>query len=201
MTTHASVAQVPDLVGRRVALRAPSVEDYDFLFDLEREPDQLVLYRARGVTYPPDNFAANLWQGVLVHFVVWRKETAEGLGLYTCYDADMRHGHAKLAVLARPDVRLTGWPAESAHLFLDYLFRVFPFHKLYMEVLDYNLPMLRIATASFVQEEGRLGGHHWHDGQRWDLRTFSIYRDAWEGYRQQQALRRQRFIMPDRNED
>lgn len=193
MTDH-NGAHVPDLVGKRVALQAPSVEDYDFLFDLERDPEQLVLYRSRGVTYPPENFAANLWKGVLVHLVAWRKDPAERLGLYTCYDADLRHGHAKLAVLARRDIRMAAWPAESAYLFLDYVFQVFPFHKLYLEILDYNLPMLHIASANFIQEEGRLVEHHWHDGERWDLRVFAIYRETWQIYRREQELRRHQFV-------
>jgi len=70
----------------------------------------------------------------------------------------------------------SGIAAEPARIFLDYLFDVWPFHKLYLELPEFNLPQFASAAGRGLHVEARMRNHHYHQGRRWDQIILAAYR-------------------------
>lgn len=167
------------LTGTSILLRPVRSSDYDFLLDLHTTGRPLVEYRFRGFTPSPDQFLRTLWEGVVAQFTVTTLGGAP-VGLVTAYSADFRNGHARLAGALLPNVP-PAFSAEAFSLFVDYVFRVFDFRKLYGEVLEFNFAQFESGLSSESFEiEGRLKEHEYHDGKYWDLVYISLFRDDWQ---------------------
>src|SRR5262249_53583526 len=116
------------LSGRRVRLRAVVASDYEFLFRLATDERTGPRWRYRGLPPRPEEFVRDLWQQVLVQFLVERVDSGEPLGLVVAYEATMRDRHCHIAMLFRADVVV--WPLEALVLFINFLFEEFAFNKL-----------------------------------------------------------------------
>jgi hypothetical protein len=134
-------------------------------------------WRLRGSTPPLAQFAELLWAETLVQFVLC-EEGAEQRprGLVQCYRADLRNRHAHLSVLVDPEAQMRGWPLEPVLLFVDYLFKGWPLHKLYVEGYDFNVARFA-GLARFAEEEGRLLEYGYHDERYHDLVVLALYRE------------------------
>ncbi|MEL7210905.1 MAG: GNAT family protein, partial [Actinomycetota bacterium] len=154
--------------------------DTDFLFALEVGSELAPFYRMRGATPSPAQYSTQLWNDVLSQFMICDREQGHRLGVVACYGANFRHQHARVAGAIAPQLFGTAWPLEAFYLFLDYLFSVFGFRKLYGEVLEFNLTAFRSIIGKIAHEEGRLRDHEYFDDQYWDLVFLAIYRDEWE---------------------
>jgi hypothetical protein len=64
-------------------------------------------------------------------------------------------------------------------LFIEHVFTCWNFHKLYLEVAEYNLGQFGSAMGGRFALEGRLREHIWYDDRRWDQLLLELYRDAW----------------------
>jgi RimJ/RimL family protein N-acetyltransferase len=69
---------------------------------------------------------------------------------------------------------------EALVLFVDHLFRTFPFDKLFAELPEYNLPLVAGLPPELVVPEGRLHDFYWYAGRLWDRCHVSVHRRAWE---------------------
>ena len=97
----------------------------------------------------------------------------------TNQDGDIALGYTESSNSLFPSL-----PLEAFMLFLDYLFTVFGFRKLYGEVLEFNLTSFRSIIGKIAHEEGRLRDHEYFDGRYWDLVFLAIYREEWEAKRE-----------------
>jgi RimJ/RimL family protein N-acetyltransferase len=166
------------LSGRRVRLRPVVASDYDFLFFLAADERTAPHWRYRGLPPRFEEFVHDLWQGVLVQFVVEHVDTNERLGLVVAYQGNLRDGHCHIGVLFRADIRVV--PVEGLLLFVNFLFQEFGFEKLYAHVIEYNLGALGSVLGRWMEREGVLVGHEFHAGQRWDVHILSVWRDRFE---------------------
>lgn len=123
-------------------------------------------WRFRGRTVPYETFAAMLHEGVFAQYAV---ESTVGppslLGLVSAYDADTACGHCYVAF------HNTGvhHPASGRMFgaiigFMDHLFHVSPFRKLYLDIPEYNVGLLRGFEGLLMVEEGRLREHYFLGG-------------------------------------
>lgn len=177
------VPEPPSLSGRRVFLRPLNPADYGPIRSAECAPSVGVFYRHRGVTLAPDQFVQSLWTGVLVQFAVCQVTTGELTGTVAVYGTDFRNGHARLAAMVMPAYLQAGWPLEGIQLLLDYVFDVFPFRKLYADVLEPNLSPFRSSVGDLFRLEGRLIGHEYYAGTYLDSFTLAVHRDDWRAHR------------------
>lgn len=173
---------VASLKGRRVFLRSVYAEDYPYLRHLEFDLDDSVLYRHRGVSVAPEQYASSLWAGVLCQFMVCAIDDGHPVGIVSAFAADLRARHARIAFLTDPVVRKLGWPAEGIVLFIDFLFKTFSFHKLYADVLRPNAEAFSAGISALIQLEGEFRDHDVVNGEFVDFLTFAIYRDSWAEY-------------------
>jgi RimJ/RimL family protein N-acetyltransferase len=167
------------LHGRHTVLRPITEYDYEFLFDLATSEEVGYRWRFRGETPSPQVFVQRLWHNVLAQFVVCRGSDAEPVGHILAYNADLPNGHAYLAMAVRPETLGRGWTLEAVGLFIEYVFRLWDFQKLYAYSAGFSLASFNRA-AGLIREEGRLIEHEYFDGKYWDMHIFAIHREDWE---------------------
>jgi RimJ/RimL family protein N-acetyltransferase/acyl carrier protein len=170
----------PQLAGqffRLVPVLPPSVP---FLYGLSTNPEVGFRWRYRGAVPSPQQFEQDLWQGVLAQFVVESIQTSQAAGHVVCYSPDRNMGHAYLGAAMTDEYHGSGIAAEPVRLFLDYLFDVWPFHKVYLELPEFNLPQFASATGRGLHVEARMRNHHYYQGRRWDQIILAAYRSGEE---------------------
>lgn len=171
--------RVPPLHGRFVFLRVVNVEDYGFLRAAELSGELAVRWRFRGSTVSPERWAQSASQTILAQYVVVRIADSQPLGLVAAYQANFQDGHAFLGAETFARRQPSPLMILGTALFIDYVFTCWNFHKLYVEVAEYNLRQFQSGTGRIFEVEGQLREHLWYDGRRWDQFVLAIYRDAW----------------------
>jgi RimJ/RimL family protein N-acetyltransferase len=170
----------PLLTGRHVRLRPIMPGDYEYLYLLTTHEKLGWRWRYRGSTPSPELFQQQLWQGVAAQFVVEHLGDQKPIGFVQAFDPNDRNGHCHFAIVLDPALERTGWALEALLLFLDYLFTIFNFRKLYAEVPEFNYASFASGNERDFKIEGRLREHDWHAGRYWDLFFLAVYREDWE---------------------
>lgn len=170
---------IPQRSGRWVKLAPTTPNYYDFLYSLVA--DEAVGYRWRFAGSVParEGFDRALWNNVLAQFVVLSTANGAPLGLVQAYNAELTQGTGYAAQVMSAEAIGTGVGAEAFYLFAGYLFRVLPLRKLYLDVPEYNMPLVSSRGIPF-KTEGRLREHSYYDGRLWDRIVLALYRRDYE---------------------
>jgi hypothetical protein len=176
----ASEFPVASLLGEHVFLRQISPEDYRFLRSAELGSELAVRWRFRGASVSPEHWAQNLWQSVLAQYLVVGTQDPTPLGLVAVYQAAFQDGHAYLAAERFQARRPSPPMIFGLALFIDYVFTCWDFHKLYLEVAEYNLHQFQSGVGRLFDLEARLRDHIWYGGRHWDQVVLALYRDTWQ---------------------
>lgn len=178
-STDATPFRIAPVHGRFVFLRPVGPEDYGFLRAAELGGELGVRWRYRGSMVSPDQWSRNLWQSTLTQYLIVGTTNPSPLGLVVAYQANFQDGHAYLAAESfrarRPDPLMI----FGISLFIEHVFTCWSFHKLYLEVAEYNLGQFGSALGRQFAVEGRLREHIWYGDRRWDQVLLALYRDAW----------------------
>ncbi len=167
----------PLLATRRVRLRPPSPVDLPALYAIATSDEVFWRWRYGGAIPTYEVFCSSFVAGVLTQFTVCTPSDNEILGLVVAYNADIANSTGYVAVMMHPNVLRTGIGIEAMYLFLIYLFKTWDFHKLYFEVLEYNVGHFASGIGRYFHEEGCYRDHHYYDGKRWRQYVFGLYRD------------------------
>lgn len=171
---------VPPLTGRHVQLRPVTQADYHWLRIAELAEDVAPRWRHRGATPGPEAWAGTLWAAVLAQFIVVPVgEPAQALGMVSLHDVDLRNrtGHFSASTF----LPATPSPAflMGAALFVDYIFSYWNLRKLYLEVVEFNLPQFASEVGRTVEIEARLRDFVYFNGRYWDKLILAITRERW----------------------
>src|SRR5262245_28360017 len=93
----------PSLEGSRVYLRPVTEADYGFLFALSTDEATGYRWRFRGETPSPEGFTHAIWHNTIAQFIVCSNATDEPVGHVVAFNANLRHRHAHVAMVVRPD--------------------------------------------------------------------------------------------------
>jgi RimJ/RimL family protein N-acetyltransferase len=171
------------LTSPRVRLRPIEATDIDPLYRGAIRPGAGYRWRFRGTTPSPADFRDRLFDGCLAQFVITGHDDSRPHGLVVAYDADMGGRHVSFGFYRSTDDHpARGEMIEGAFVFLDYLFRTWDFHKIYLEVPAYNLALFDEFVGTLIRSEGALEGHLFHGGVRHALHILAIYRDHFEPF-------------------
>lgn len=170
----------PPTVGRRVQIRPVYPSDHEYVYALANTPEIAPRWRYRGETPSFETFVRELWQGTLAHFIIERKVNGQALGYVQAFDASERNGWCYFAVMVDPTLFRSGWVIEGVALFVNYVFTLWNFSKLYAVLLEPAYNDLHGATGSWFVTEGCFKEHEWYDGAYRDLYLVTLRRDAWE---------------------
>ncbi len=171
----------PQRVGNFFRLAPVLPSSVPFLYELAIAPDVGFRWRYRGAVPSYQQFESELWQGMLVQFMVESLETGQPAGHVICYNPDFALGHAYVGAAMVGSYGGSGIAVEPVALFTQYLFDVWPFRKLYFEMPEFNYRQFASVTGSALQVEGRLQGHEYYRGRRWDRLILAAYRDEGDG--------------------
>jgi RimJ/RimL family protein N-acetyltransferase len=178
-------APLPELrssrTGRWSALVPMADHHFDFLYGLPVDERVGVRWRYSGMVPTRQQFLQNLELGVLAQLVAVERITARPVGHVQLYSADLNTGTASVAVAVSPEAQRTGIGVEVAYLFLTYVFETYSFRKLYLEMPEYNVPLIATALSDVMVEEGRLRDHTYFGGRYWDRCIFAVYRQRLAG--------------------
>jgi RimJ/RimL family protein N-acetyltransferase len=192
VSNNGSPVDGASLEGRRVYLRPVTDADYGFLFALSTDEATGFRWRFRGETPSPETFAHGIWHNVIAQFIVCSIATDEPVGHVLAFNANLRHRHAQIAMVVRPDRAGRSWALEGAELFIDYVFANWEFRKLYAEVVDFNLPQFSsITDLPMFEVEGRLREHEYYRGRYWDVLIIALRRERWQEYTEAGRARRE----------
>ena len=167
----------PTLSTSALALTPVQPDDMAFLYGLVALPDTSFRWRYRGAPPSIERFMENVWAGVAVQFVARRHEDGERVGHVVAYAADSTFRHAHVGAVFNPDVAGTGLAAQAVATFIRYLFHVFPFVKVYLEIPGYNWPQMSSGEGRLFQVEGVRRRHHFYAGREWDDYLCAVYAD------------------------
>ncbi|WP_378740916.1 GNAT family N-acetyltransferase [Nocardia brasiliensis] len=170
-------ALAPVLQSSVFRLDALQPVDAEYLYALAVRPENCFRWRYRGVPPAPERFVEELWTQVVTQYVVRRIDDNQPAGHVVAYNADRDVGHAYVGAVFEPTYAGTGLAAEVITLFVRYLFRTFPFRKLYLEVPGFNWPQMSSGEGRYFQVEGRLRDHVYYAGRYWDQYLCAIYAD------------------------
>lgn len=173
--------------GEQVLLRGSSVylrpilpSDHPTLYQIASHPETTFHWRFRGAPPPAERFAEGLHRDVLVQFTICAANVDEVLGHAITYLPDLRNGFAHVAVVVAPRHVHTGTGLEAFLLLMEYLFRGWPFRKLYAETMEFDYEQFRSAERSgLYRVEGRLREHTYYVDRYWDQLLLAFYRDDW----------------------
>lgn len=170
----------PVLSGRHVYLRSVTPEDFKTIQHMEMSDALAVRWRLRGATPGPGQWAEMTTRSVLAQFLVISRKRNVPLGLVVAYKANFQYGHAYLAATSFTPAQRSPLMVWGIYLFIRYVFSCWNFHKLYMEVPEYNLGQFASGVDRLFTIEGRLRDHSFYDGERWDEYLLALYRDDWQ---------------------
>ena len=170
----------PRLAGQFFRLVPVLPQAASFLYGLAVSPDVGFRWRYRGSVPSLAQFEHDMWQGILAQFLVESIETGQPAGHVMCYNPDLNLGHAYVGAAMAGKYLGSGIAAEPVRLFFDYLFDVWPFRKLYLELPEFNYRQFASAGRQALHVEGRLRNHDYYRGRRWDRLLLAVYRAGQE---------------------
>jgi RimJ/RimL family protein N-acetyltransferase len=153
-------------------------DDIGFLYQLAAQSETSFRWRYRGAPPAFDRFVNDLWQQVMVQFVVRGTAKNAPAGHVVVYGADPSLHHAYLGAAFLPAHVGSGLAAQIVALAVRYLFHTFPLRKVYLEVPGFNYDQIRSGEGRLFTVEGRLRDHAFYAGQYWDQYLCAIYPPA-----------------------
>jgi RimJ/RimL family protein N-acetyltransferase len=167
------------VMGSHVRLRPLDTDDYPLLYFMEQDPVTSQRFRHRGHTVAPERYGEALWSGVDCQYAIDSLRDGTLIGVINIHNADQANLHARLAIMIRPDLRNRAWPLEALTLFVDHVFRAFPYRKLYADVTEVVFEAFKNGAGIDFDIEGRLVEHHWIEGRWQDLLVLAVHREKW----------------------
>lgn len=167
-------------------LRAILPADMPTLHALAIDPVNISRWRYRGVAPSFEAFVNHFNVDVLTQFAIAPSTADTLLGHVAAYGSDLRNMHVYVAALVGRDALGLGAGDVGVEMLVDYLFKTWPFRKIYAEVpgrtkaaieaLRQNRPT---ALTTMFEVEGKLADHIFVDGAFDDVWIVSISRERY----------------------
>lgn len=162
----------------RISLRPLAQNDLKKLYLITIDPKNAFRWRHLGILPTFDEFTQSLYSKVLIQFtIISRVDLVEPLGLVICYSADAHNGYGYIAIVTDSKKHFSVVGVESLTLFINYLFNVWPFRKLYFESVSYNISQFKSGFEKLIHTEAVFKSHVYHQGCYWDMIVGAIYKD------------------------
>lgn len=166
------------MVGRFARLRPVTPADHGPLYKIAVSQEVNLRWRFRGVIPSFEAFVAAFRPAdVTAQFTITTRHSDEAQGLVVAYNTNLRDLHTYVGAFVSSNLIGEGIGVESALLFCQYLFMTWPFDKIYLEVVEYNLALFRSGIDKLTRVEGRFSKHVYYGGRHWDVCILALYRE------------------------
>jgi acyl carrier protein len=165
--------------GLFTTVRSVQGEDWGWIRDQMWATMPFLVDRYNNVIPTAEQFASDFSAAALAIGVVCRSGATERVGVVaaTGYSS---HGHAYLLASESTSWLGTGLVIDGLAVFIDGLFRQWPLHHLFAEVLEEDLHKFRDRTHSYFEVVARLRDHHFVDGRWTDQYILRVARSVWQ---------------------
>jgi RimJ/RimL family protein N-acetyltransferase len=153
-----SKPNLPVLMGKRITLRRPRLEDFEARVSLGIDAEIFRMYGGnRNDVRPMTEEAAKRWvQRLLDHDYAWIIEAGSLIGQIRLDRVDLRDRRGSLAIGIEDRGQLgIGLGTEAMALVLGYAFNVLKLHRLSVRVVDYNLRAIRAKSEMRIRRRGK----------------------------------------------
>lgn len=99
------------------------------------------------------------------------------IGLVFDYERALEDGHTKVAAMLLDEETGRGAGVLSIALFAEWLLQNLPLRKLYLDVFEFNQPVIRMLEKLEVRKEMQKVEHRYWNGRLWDQYGFAFYRE------------------------
>ncbi len=183
---------------RGISLRQVVDADMPFLFRLFADPSRSHLWLRGRRVYDEAGFerAWSAWTSdeLAGKFIV--ESVQRPIGLVFDHDRTTEDGWTKATTLLTEVSMGHGAGVVATALFMDWLFQVLPFRKIYHDVFAYNPGVVRMWRKLGLVEEGVLKADRFWNGVYWDQHIFALYRESWTTQIRPRILRTGRSRRP-----
>jgi RimJ/RimL family protein N-acetyltransferase len=168
------------LIGSNVFLAPIQPSDHQFLYWLANCEEIAYRWRFRGVVLPFEAFVQQLNANVFAQFVVRTRGANEPVGHVVAYAPDLRNRHVYVGNISAPEKIGSHLGAEAQIILINYLFALWDFNKIYVEVPEFSFARLRSwVSDDFFVIEGCLREHTYYKNRLWDQYLLALYRSRW----------------------
>jgi len=165
----------------RLFLRPVGPDDWEFLLDLLSSPGEAYRWRFRGLPPSRDALLHSIRSsGDLVQLVICSRAAGQPIGLASAFAQDFRHGHCQIGVVIGPAFQNTGAGVEAGVLLIDYIFRTWPFRKVYAEVPQFTHQSVGSGSWGIFRIEATLESSRYASGRYWDTHIMVVDREDWQ---------------------
>lgn len=171
------------LHGRSVTLRAREDGDVPVLH-AELHEDVESRSRASGAAWRPVPLQHSPYRPAearaeVAEFTVVDRDRGELLGIALLWGIDSHNRHAHVGISLRRSFHSMGYGTDALETLCAYAFRTLGLHRLQLETLADNQPMLAAASHVGFRVEGTAREHSWVAGHFADEVTLGILADEW----------------------
>jgi RimJ/RimL family protein N-acetyltransferase len=174
------------LTSRRVRLEPLAPRHLDEVHTFVNRPAMIGHWPVEGRDVPRERLAEVLWQLSPLQYAVLRKDQGAVIGLVQGLDVDQRSRTIGLGLAMDPQLWHRGWPLEAVILFLDLLFDVMGYRKVYVQMSASTARRIGSAAGEWLTREvtfeqhkpmpGAPNGSAVHE----DWHVFSLFRERWD---------------------
>ncbi|MEC9003877.1 MAG: GNAT family protein [Planctomycetota bacterium] len=100
------------------------------------------------------------------------------VGLVFDYERSLEDGHTKVATMLVKEACHRGAGVLATTLFAQWLFKNVPLRKFYLEVFEFNSPVVNMLDKLGLPREMQRAEHRYWNGRHWDQYGFAFYREA-----------------------
>lgn len=165
--------------GEKIILRALEKNDANLLLDIINDPDTENMLG--GSSYPVSYDMQCEWienqkndDTVFRTIIALKDEKKTGIGTIILNNIDMKNGTAEIHVkLAVENNRGKGYGTEAVNTMVKYAFNEMRLNCIYAEILEYNLPSIKLFEKCGFIKEGILSSRVFKGGKYINLMSFS----------------------------
>jgi RimJ/RimL family protein N-acetyltransferase len=111
----------------------------------------------------------------LLHLAITPANSDIPIGLTSAYSANLQSGTCYVGTVISPKYIRTGAGFKATLLFIAYLFKTWPFLKIYMELPEFNMDQFNSGSNRYFHLEGRLKNHYYFNGTYFDELICAFY--------------------------
>ena len=177
---HNEYPTQPSFIGKKVYLRAETVEDAKRHLDWfnKSEPHSMTVHPLPFVSEPDitDRFKKLEKTPYKQAFAIILSEDDSHIGKVSFFNYNDVNRSAELGILVDQHFRNNEFGKEALQLLISFLFDFRNLNKVYAETAEFNTPTVHLLESLGFHKDGTLRQHHYFNGEYYSKFVYSLIR-------------------------